>query len=127
MFNGNIIKLTIGNNDFRRVIYTGPESQLVLMNISANEDIGMEVHHGVDQILFIVSGTCEATVGGKIFAVHEGDVVYVPAGTEHNFKNTGTEDLKLYSIYSPPEHPDGTVDITKPARRGTKEWYQSYW
>lgn len=113
MFQGDIIKLAKENRNFRTVIYTAEKSQLVLMNILPEEDIGMEVHDGVDQILFFVSGECEATVDGKIWNVKEGDVVFVPAGTQHNFKNVGKNDLKLYTVYSPPEHADGTVHRTK--------------
>lgn len=113
MFYGDIRKLTIENKNFRKVIYTGEKSQLVLMNIAVNQDIGMEVHEGTDQILFFVEGSCEATVAGKIWKVNEGDVVFVPAGTQHNFRNIGKIDLKLYTVYSPPEHPDRTIHKTK--------------
>jgi len=113
MFQGDIIKLAKENRNFRKVIYTGEKSQLVLMSIPAKEDIGMEVHNGIDQILFFVDGLGEAIVSGKSWKVKEGDVVFVPAGTQHNFKNMGKTDLKLYTIYSPPEHAEGTIRMTK--------------
>jgi mannose-6-phosphate isomerase-like protein (cupin superfamily) len=113
MFQGDINKLAKENKNFRKVIYTGENSQLVLMSILPNEDIGMEVHEGIDQILFFVEGLGEAVVAGKSSNVKEGDVVFVPAGTQHNFTNIGKDDLKLYTIYSPPEHPDGTIHRTK--------------
>lgn len=112
MFQGNIIKLAKENKNFRKVIHTAEKSQLVLMSILPNEDIGMEVHD-VDQILFFVEGNCEATVAGNIWKTKEGDAVFVPAGTQHNFRNIGKTDLKLYTVYSPPEHADGTVHRTK--------------
>ncbi|MBI4896015.1 MAG: cupin domain-containing protein [Candidatus Aenigmarchaeota archaeon] len=83
------------------------------MNIKPNEDIGMETHDDVDQILFFVSGTGKAILNGKQSNVSDGIVVFVPAGTEHNFKNTGKVDLKLYTVYSPPEHADGIIHKTK--------------
>jgi mannose-6-phosphate isomerase-like protein (cupin superfamily) len=113
VFQGDIKKLARENKNFRKVIYTGEKSQLVLMSIPSKVDIGMEVHDGVDQILFFVDGSCEATVSGKSWNVNEGDVVFVPAGAQHNFMNAGMNDLKLYTVYSPPEHADGTVHMTK--------------
>lgn len=113
MFQGDILRLTKENKNFRKVIYTGERSQLVVMSLKVKEDIGMEVHEGIDQILFFVEGMCEATVAGKTWAVKEGDAVFVPAGTQHNFKNVGKTELKLYTVYSPPEHPDGTIHKTK--------------
>lgn len=113
MFQGDIVKLAKENRNFRKVIYTGKNSQLVLMSLRVGEDIGMEVHADVDQILFFVEGQCEATLSGKSFKVKEGGAVFVPAGTWHNFKNIGKAELKLYTVYSPPEHPDGTIHKTK--------------
>lgn len=113
MFQGDIKKLAKENRNFRKVIYTGENSQLVLMSLLRNEDIGMEVHDGVDQILFFVDGIGEATVSGKIWKIKDGDAVFVPAGMQHNFRNIGNNDLKLFTVYSPPEHADGTVHRTK--------------
>lgn len=113
MFRGDVLKLTKANKNFRKVIYTGKTSQLVLMNIKPKEDIGMETHDDVDQILFFVSGTGQAILSREASKVSAGSVVFVPAGTQHNFRNTGKIDLKLYTVYSPPEHADGTIHKTK--------------
>lgn len=101
------------NTFFRRVLHTGTHSQLVIMSIPVGEDIGEETHPDVDQILYFVEGTCEVVLDGESRTVEERGVVYVPAGTKHNFINAGEADLKLITIYSPPEHPDGTVHETK--------------
>jgi mannose-6-phosphate isomerase-like protein (cupin superfamily) len=99
--------------DFRRVLWTGRHTQLVVMTIPPGGEIGEEVHEGVDQILTFVSGTGEAIVGGEQKALAPGDLVAVPAGTKHNFVNTGPNPLVLYTVYGPPEHPDSTVHRTK--------------
>lgn len=112
-FQGNIIELTLANNYFRQVLATNASSQLVLMTILPGEDIGLEIHHDVDQTLVFVEGEGQALVGGQASLVKTGDLIVVPAGTEHNFINTGKVALKLYTIYSPAEHPDGTVHKTK--------------
>lgn len=112
-FEANVEQLSLNNKYFRRVIYTGQESQLVLMSLKPGEDIGMEIHPDTDQILFFTAGTCEATLDGQISRVGKGEVVFVSAGTEHNFKNVGNEDVKLYTVYSPPEHSDGLVQMNK--------------
>ena len=113
MFNENLLELTKENTNFRRVLYTGPFSQLVLMNIPSGEDIGEEIHATTDQILFFVAGESEAVLNGESQKVRENDAVFVPAGTKHNFKNTGNSNLKLYTVYSPPAHKDSTVHVTK--------------
>lgn len=108
------IKETIEQNtNFRKVLYTGKYSQVVAMSISVGSDIGEETHPGVDQILFFVEGEGEAVLDGVTRRIGEDDAVFVPAGTKHNFVNTGNEDLKLFTIYSPPQHPDGTIHVTK--------------
>lgn len=99
--------------DFRRVLWTGRHSQLVIMTIPAGGEIGEEIHDGIDQILSFVSGTGEALVGGEKKEVAQGDLVVVPAGTRHNFRNTGANPLVLYTVYAPPEHADGVVHATK--------------
>jgi mannose-6-phosphate isomerase-like protein (cupin superfamily) len=99
--------------DFRRVLWTGGHTQLVIMTIPPDGEIGEEVHDGIDQILTFVSGTCEARVGGETKAVAAGDLVVVPAGTKHNFVNTGPNPLVLYTVYGPPEHADQVVHHTK--------------
>ncbi len=113
MFQTDIQKAAKENSNFRKVIHTGIHSQLVLMSLKQAEDIGLETHEGVDQILFFVQGRLEATLNGESKMIDEGDVVYVPAGTNHNFKNVGQTEAKLYTVYSPPEHADGTIHATK--------------
>lgn len=99
--------------DFRRVLWTGEHVQLVIMTIPPDGEIGEEVHEGTDQILTFVSGVGEAVVAGKTKPVTAGDLVAVPAGTKHNFRNTGVNPLVLYTVYGPPEHADGVVHATK--------------
>lgn len=99
--------------DFRRVLWTGEHSQLVIMTIPPDGEIGEEVHEGIDQILTFVSGTGEARVGGEKKDVAPGDLVVVPSGVRHNFVNTGPNPLVLYTVYAPPEHADGAVHRTK--------------
>lgn len=113
LYQENIKKAAKRNEAFRRVLSTGKKSQLVLMAIPEGEDIGAEVHPATDQILFIVEGEGKAVVNGKTFKVGENDVVFVPAGARHNLINSGDEVLKLFTVYSPPEHADGTVHMTK--------------
>ncbi|MEV6492440.1 cupin domain-containing protein [Actinoplanes sp. NPDC051633] len=98
--------------DFRRVLWTGKHTQVVIMTIPEGGEIGEEVHE-VDQILTFVSGTAKAKVGGATRNVSQGDLVVVPAGTKHNFKNAGPLPLVLYTVYGPPEHADGAVHKTK--------------
>jgi mannose-6-phosphate isomerase-like protein (cupin superfamily) len=98
--------------DFRRVLWTGKHSQLVVMTIQPGGDIGEEIHE-VDQILTFVSGIGEARVDGEKRPVAQGDLVVVPAGRKHNFVNTGPNPLVLYTVYAPAEHADGAVHPTK--------------
>lgn len=109
----NIIKETEGNNYFRKVLFTGARSQLVVMNIPAGGEIGEETHAHVEQTLFFLSGTGKAILNGEETAIGSGDVVVVTPGTKHNFLNTGTDSLKVYTIYAPPTHIDGRVHVTK--------------
>ena len=109
----NAQQLALENNNFRKVLFTNKHSQVVLMSILPGEDIGREVHEGVDQVLVFAKGAGQAFVGGETHDIGPGDMFAVPAGTEHNFTNTGDEALKLFTIYSPPEHPDGVVHATK--------------
>jgi len=113
LFEGNIQRTARTNTDFRRVIATGTHSQLVTMSIPPKEDIGSEVHPGTDQMLFIVSGAGKAVVNNESVEVTANDVVVVPAGSRHNLINIGTEDLRLFTVYAPPEHKDGTVHARK--------------
>ncbi|MFC8191468.1 cupin domain-containing protein [Cellulomonas sp. NPDC057328] len=99
--------------DFRRVLWTGQHTQLVVMTIPPGGEIGEEVHEDIDQILTFVSGTGKAIVSGREKNVAQGDLVVVPAGKKHNFVNTGENPLILYTVYGPPEHADGAVHATK--------------
>lgn len=112
-YHTNIIKETAENENFRRVLFTGPKSQLVVMNIPPGGEVGNETHKYTEQTLFFLTGSGEAELGGKKFPIGPGDVVVVTAGTEHNFRNTGIEPLKIYTVYAPPNHIDGRVHQTK--------------
>lgn len=108
-----IEKETKDNANFRRILYTTHHSQLVLMSLKPGEDIGKESHGG-DQFIRFEAGEGEVMIDGKKHAVKDGDAVVIPAGTEHNITNTSTEEpLKLYTVYSPPQHEDGLVNKTK--------------
>lgn len=109
----NIETETIENTDYRRVVYTAKNMQLVLMNLRAGEEIGEEIHD-LEQFLRFESGTGKVILNDTDeYEVSDGFAVIVPAGVKHNVINTGTEELKLYSLYSPPEHKDGIVQPTK--------------
>jgi mannose-6-phosphate isomerase-like protein (cupin superfamily) len=110
----NIEKKSLENEYFRQVLFTGPHSQLVVMSIAPGEDIGIETHDDVDQFIRIEAGTGSAILNGEKHNLKDGSAVVIPAGTEHNIVNSSrSEPLKLYTIYSPPEHPPGTVHKTK--------------
>ncbi len=109
----NIKDLAKNNVNFRQVIYTGKRSQLVLMSLMPNEDIGEETHEINDQIIFIVKGDGKAILNGESTEIHKHSVVFVTAGTKHNIINNGSEDMKLYTVYAPPAHKDGIVHKTK--------------
>lgn len=109
----NIEKLTQENKDFRHVLYTGKHSQLVLMCLQPGEEIGMEVHGHLDQFFRFEAGEGIVHIDGAEHKVKDGDCAIVPAGAQHNVVNTGSTELKLYTIYSPPEHMDKTVRHTK--------------
>lgn len=115
--NGYVTSLeeeTRKNTDFRRVVYTGKCSQLVLMNLKPMEEIGEETHEDVDQFFRFEDGEGKVTIDGKEHPVKDGDGVIVPAGAKHNVTNISkNKNLKLYTIYSPPEHQDGVVRHTK--------------
>jgi mannose-6-phosphate isomerase-like protein (cupin superfamily) len=110
----NIEKDTLANRDYRRVLFTGRNTQLVLMTLQPGEEIGREVHDEHDQFIRIEAGTGKVVLNGKEHNLGDGTAVVIPAGVEHNVVNTSrTEPLRLYTLYSPPEHPDGTVQHTK--------------
>ncbi len=113
-FHIDIEKASLENTNFRKVLFTAPHSQLVLMSLLPGEEIGMEIHEKVDQFFRFESGEGKAILNGEEILFKENDVLIVPAGTNHNFINTSaTEPLKLYTVYSPANHPDGTVHKTK--------------
>lgn len=113
-FNANIEKMTLENTDFRKVLYTAKHSQLVLMSLRPNEEIGMEVHAENDQFFRFEKGHGKCVIDNNEYSIEDGSVMVVPAGANHNIINTsGTEELKLYTIYSPAHHKDGIVRKTK--------------
>ena len=113
-YKDNIEKLTLDNSNFRKVLYSGHHSQLVLMSLQPNEEIGMEVHNENDQFFRFEKGEGKVVIDGNEYKVGDGDAVVVPSGAEHNVINTSaTEALKLYTIYSPAHHKDGIVRVTK--------------
>lgn len=113
-FHTNIEKDTLGNNAFRKVLYTTTHNQLVLMSLKPHEDIGMEIHPNNDQFFRFEQGQGKCIIDGNEYGLSDGTVIIVPAGSEHNIINiSDTEPLKMYTLYSPPHHKDGIVRITK--------------
>lgn len=108
----NIEKLAEGNEDFRRVLYTAKNCQLVLMSLKPKEEIGMEVHK-LDQFFRVEEGSGEAILDGVTTSISEGFAILIPAGTNHNIINVGDGPLKLYTLYAPPNHRDGVVHHTR--------------
>jgi mannose-6-phosphate isomerase-like protein (cupin superfamily) len=111
-FTGNIKNLTLENDYFRKVLYTAQHCQLVVMSLKPSEDIGEETHT-LDQVLFFLEGTGKAYLNDVQFEIYPGSVFVVPAGTKHNFINSDSGEMKLYTVYAPAEHRDGTVHETK--------------
>ena len=118
----NIEELAINNTNFRQVLYTAKNCQLVLMSLKPGEDIGEEIHD-VDQFFRIEQGSGEAKLGEVTHEVADGSSIVVPAGMTHNITNTGSNDLKLYTLYSPPHHQDGTVHESKAVAEGDDEHF----
>lgn len=112
-YKSNIENLTEENSNFRKVLYTGEESQLVLMSLLPGEDIGSEVHPKNDQFFRFEAGHGNVIINETEYSVSDGDVVIVPKGATHNVINTGDKSLKFYTIYSPAHHKDGIVKETK--------------
>ena len=113
-YNGNIEKLTLENDNFREVLYTGGHLQLVLMSLLPNEEIGLEVHEENDQFFRFEKGHGKVVIDDNEYMVEDGSAIIVPAGAKHNVINTSdTEGLKLYTIYAPAHHKDGVVRKTK--------------
>jgi len=121
----DIERATLDNGDFRRVLYTGHNLQLVVMSINPGEEIGEEVHDDRDQFFRVEQGEGVISIDGVDHAVKDDDGVIVPQGARHNVRATGTSPLKLYTLYGPPEHKDGIVQSTKEeaeARHHEEEW-----
>ena len=113
-YSTNIERDTLENEDYRRVLYTGPNLQLVLMTVQPGDEIGLESHEGHDQFIRVEAGKGEALLGGEKVPLEDGSIVIIPSGLEHNVTNTSdSEPLKLYTLYAPPEHPEDTVHPTK--------------
>lgn len=122
-YHANIEDLVSSNENFRKVVYTAKHAQLVLMHLAPNEEIGVEVHD-VDQFFRFETGHGKVIIDGNEYEVKDGDVIIVPAGAEHNVINTGTEPLKLYTLYCPPHHADKTVHVTKHDAEGDSEHFE---
>lgn len=118
----NIEKLTLQNNYFRQVLYTGQHTQLVIMSLLPNEEIGVEVHAVVDQFFRVEAGEGKVIMNGEERTIKDGDAFVIPAETKHNVINTSTDKpLKLYTLYSPPHHKDGIIHKTKQEAELDKE------
>lgn len=122
-FVNDIEESTGKNSDFRRVLYTGKQMQLVLMALKPGEEIGEEVHDDRDQFFRVEKGEGEVSIDGHKTKIKSDVAIVVPAGARHNVRNTGDEPLKLYTIYAPPEHVDGTVHVTKADAQATEEHF----
>lgn len=109
----NLEEDTAENENFRKVLNTTDKSQLVLMSLLPHEDIGEEVHEHVDQFIRIEKGEGKAVLNGEEFHIEDGFAVVIPAGTRHNIINEGDGEMKLYTVYTPPNHPEGTIHKTK--------------
>ena len=112
-FIADIENLTDRNRDFRRVIYTGSHIQLVLMALRPGEELGEEIHWGTDQFFRVEEGRGEVVIEGEATPIESDMAIVVPAGARHNLRNTGYGPLRFYSLYAPPQHPDGTLHRTK--------------
>jgi mannose-6-phosphate isomerase-like protein (cupin superfamily) len=120
----NIEEATKENNNFRRVLYTAKHSQLVLMSLKPGEEIGEEVHNNLDQFFRFEEGEGKVVIEGEEFQIEDGFAVVIPTGTKHNIINTSSEmPLKLYTIYSPPNHRNGTIHKTKEEAESSEEHF----
>ena len=122
-FVDDIEEMTEHNTDFRRVLYTGKRLQLVLMSILPGGEIGEEVHPDRDQFFRVEKGEGEVWIDGTMTRIESDFAILVPAGARHNVKNTGNEPLKLYTLYGPPEHADGTVHATHAEAMASEEHF----
>ena len=119
----DIEAITESNKDFRRVLYTGKNLQLVVMSLKAGEEIGEETHEDRDQFFRIEKGKGEVMIDGETHKIRADDAIIVPAGARHNVINTGDKRLKLYTLYAPPEHRDGIVRKTKQEAEDMEEHF----
>jgi len=120
---GNIEDITKENENFRKVLYTGKYSQLVVMSLKPGEEIGAEVHEGHDQFFRFEKGKAKVVIDGNEYQVEDDFAVIVPAGANHNVTNVGDEDIKLYTIYSPAEHREGVTHAAKEAAMADDEHF----
>lgn len=121
-FVDDLESITESNDNFRKVLYTSKHSQLVVMSLDINEDIGYETHD-LDQFFRIEEGEGISVIDGKEYPIKSGSGLIIPSGTKHNIINTGKTKLKLYSIYSPPNHKDGTIHKTKEIAKNDNEHF----
>ncbi|HEX7191021.1 MAG TPA: cupin domain-containing protein [Thermoanaerobaculia bacterium] len=119
----DIEESTVKGSDFRRVLYTGKNMQLVLMALKPGEEIGEEVHPDRDQFFRVEKGEGEVSIDGHQTKIKSDVAIIVPAGARHNVRNTGDQPLKLYTLYAPPEHVDGTVHVTKADAEAKEEHF----
>ena len=120
-FIGDIEEQTEANRDFRRVLFTGPRMQLVVMALQPGEELGEEIHVSTDQYFRVEDGKGKIWMDGDEAGIESDMAIVVPAGMRHNIKNTGHKPLKLYTLYAPPQHVDGTVHRTKAEAAATVE------
>ncbi|HEY4717871.1 MAG TPA: cupin domain-containing protein [Anaerolineales bacterium] len=122
----DIEKKTEKNDYFREVLFTGPHSQLVVMSLNVGEDIGLETHPDTDQFIRVEEGKGKAVLDGEEFELEDGSAIVIPAGTQHNVINTSSKKaMKLYTVYTPPEHPDGTIHKTKAEAEAAEKEHHS--
>ena len=122
-FVADIEERTEENSDFRRVLYTGKNLQLVLMSIAPGGEIGEEIHDDGDQFFRVEKGKGEVVIDGHRSKIEGDDAIIVPAGARHNIINTGDKPLRLYTLYAPPKHRDGTVHVTRADAKASKEHF----
>jgi len=121
-YSANIEQLTLANTNFRQVLFTGTQMQLVLMSLKPSEEIGLEVHEENDQFFRFEAGQGRVIINSQEYSVTDGSVVVIPAGSQHNIINTSaTESLQMYTIYAPAHHPDGTIHHTKAEAEAAEE------
>jgi mannose-6-phosphate isomerase-like protein (cupin superfamily) len=123
-FIDDIEKRTEHNTDFRHVLYTGKHMQLVLMSIEPGDEIGEETHEDVDQFFRIEAGKGEVWIDGRVTKIESDMAILVPAGARHNIRNTGHKPLRLYTLYAPPEHAEGTVHRTREVALASLEHFE---